>query len=36
VTGAALGLALPKDLFAPAQLGETAKPPAAERIVPVE
>ncbi|HTB80313.1 MAG TPA: outer membrane lipoprotein-sorting protein [Opitutaceae bacterium] len=36
VTGAALGLSLSKDMFAPAQLSEAVKPPDAKRIVPVE
>jgi len=36
VTGAALGLTLPHDIFSPAQLAETASPPPAERITPVE
>jgi len=36
VTGAALGLTLPHDIFSPAQLTETAPPPPPERITPVE
>jgi hypothetical protein len=36
VKGAALGLTLPRDMFAPAQLAGTANPPDAKSIVPVE
>ncbi|HXA80945.1 MAG TPA: outer membrane lipoprotein-sorting protein [Opitutaceae bacterium] len=36
VKGAALGLTLPGEMFAPEQLGETVNPPAAQKIVPVE
>jgi Outer membrane lipoprotein-sorting protein len=36
VKGATLGLALPREMFAPAQLGETVSPPDATKIVPVE
>jgi hypothetical protein len=36
VKGAALGLTLPGEMFAPAQLGETVNPPDAQKIVPVE
>jgi hypothetical protein len=32
VTGAAMGLDLPARLFEPATLGETIRPPAADRI----
>jgi len=36
VKGAALGLTLPREMFAPEQLGETVNPPDAQKIVPVE
>jgi hypothetical protein len=36
VKGAALGLTLPGEMFAPAQLTRTANPPDATKIVPVE
>lgn len=36
VTGAALGLALPAEIFTPVQLSSDVAPPAAEHIVPVE
>jgi len=36
VTGAALGLKLPAEVFAPAGLSSSVAPPPAERIVPVE
>jgi hypothetical protein len=36
VKGAALGLTLPSEMFAPAQLGETVNSPDAQKIVPVE
>jgi hypothetical protein len=36
VKGAALGLTLPGEMFAPEQLKETVNPPDANKIVPVE
>lgn len=36
VTGAALGLALPREIFEPAQLGTATEPPPAEKITPIE
>jgi hypothetical protein len=36
VKGATLGLTLPREMFTPAQLGETVNPPDAKNIVPVE